>query len=79
MDEEKKDKVTNLFDVIQGGGNPDKNKEILENIRKNMDNVLALLEVNTKLMRAKYSGLITEGFTPEQAMLICLNTRLFMT
>ena len=79
MSDEKKDNVTNLFDVIQGGGNPDKMKAAIETVEKNMPAMLGLMLMNAKVIKAKYNALIAEGFTDQQALFLLVNTPLFVT
>lgn len=49
-------------------GKPDKNRAMIEQFKRDMENNLELIALAAKMKRATYQAYIDEGFTPEQAL-----------
>jgi len=51
--------------------NVKKMKEDLKNFKESMGVIIEFYEIDAKVRKARYNSLVTEGFTPEQALEIC--------
>jgi hypothetical protein len=52
-------------------GTPDKQRADLEQLKRKIDVHIESIEIGTKFIRAKYLGLIAQGFTDAQALELC--------
>lgn len=57
--------------LLHGDGQRDKFREELRRLQASLDSVLAAQSCLAKVTRAKYDALISEGFTPAQAVELC--------
>lgn len=61
-----------MADVTQLETKPDELKAIIERLKRMFDDQVELDRLLAKLKRSKFSALVTEGFTEEQALRIVL-------
>ena len=59
--------------ALEGGNNPDKLAEHVRNLEKEIPHLIKHNELMAKLLWAKYSALLDQGFTKEQALELCKN------
>ncbi len=60
----------NLFDINKGKTKDDV-KASIEYLTRNMDDMVELMRLDATMKRIKYDSFIAEGFTPEEALLLC--------
>ena len=57
--------------TMTGGGKPDELKNAIRTLRGNMPEFIEHAQLVAQIQRAKFLALLKEGFTPEQALLLC--------
>jgi len=63
---EKDDKK--VFNLVKGGGKPNKLKKLLEDFKENLPILIEYSEPNAKLCMARYKAFLAEGFDSVQAL-----------
>lgn len=57
--------------LLPGGETPNAMKEAVRNMKKGKEDLLEYHKIQAELHWAKYSTLLKEGFTSEQALELC--------
>ena len=55
---------------------PDEGKAALDQFRRALPYLVGMAEMTMKVRLANYNAAIAEGFTPEQALTLCMKTEL---
>lgn len=59
------------FRVVKGGQNASELKKAVELLREGKEHLNEYLRIMAELHKAKYDALISEGFTPQEALVLC--------
>jgi len=54
------------------GVEQDKNIAMLENLKRNMEAIIETNKLIAKIRRASYEAYVSAGFTPDQALQLCI-------
>lgn len=65
-----------VLNLVPGGGTTNEQKAALAKFTANVPLYIEAAQANARILHAKYRALVDEGFSEQQALLICLQTPL---
>lgn len=78
MDKDDKDRENSILKLLPGGGDPNAIKNLIR-VYKNFFNdnkdMMEMMRLNAQLRKMKYDASVNEGFSKEEALKICIETK----